>query len=270
MSAHELAGAEMHERAGGIDLLVEDDSDAIHAAKRYLAYYKDLPDGLPAASADAINSVVPDSGSYDIHPIIEALVDADSVFELRPRFAQNLITALARINGRSVGILANQPLVDDGAIDANAATKISRFVELCDCYEYPIISLIDTPGCITHWQNKGADDSTEAGITRWHTRPILAHQHRTVPLFSIQIRRGYGLGPALMAGYSSAKGVPPLCLAWPTAELQRSDGFSTAQYGIALDDVIAPDQTREKISRVLRHIKRDLSQTEKKHSIDTW
>lgn len=270
MSAHELAGVEMHELTGGIDLLVADDTAAIDAARKYLAFYNDQPSGKPALNADRINSLVPENEPYDMHSVIEALVDADSLFELRPCFAKNLITALARIDGRSVGVLANQPLVDDGAIDSDAATKISRFVELCDCYEYPIISLIDTPGCITHWQSKGEAVTTEAGITRWHTRPLIAHQNRTVPLFSIQIRRGYGLGPALMAGFSSARGVPPLCLAWPTVEVGRRDGYSAIQYGIAIDDVVTPAETRDKINKVLRHIKRTLNQTEKKHPIDTW
>ncbi len=270
MSAHELAGVEMHEQAGGIDLLVPDDTAAIDAARKYLAYYRDQTSWQAATTANRINSLVPETGSYDMHNVIEALVDADSMFELRPNFTSNLITALARIEGRTVGVLANQPLVSDGAIDANAATKISRFVELCDCYEYPIMSLIDTPGCITHWQQKGVSTTTEPGITRWHTRPLIAHQHRTVPLFSIRVRRGDGLGPALMTGYSSARGVPPLCLAWPTAELDRRDGFSAIQYGIAIDDVVTPAETREKIARMLRYIKRNLNQTEKKHPIDTW
>jgi acetyl-CoA carboxylase carboxyltransferase component len=271
MSASELAGVEMHDRAGGLDLLVADDEAAIGAAKTYLAFYRDNPSGTPASSADTINTMVPESGDYDMHQVIEALVDADSVFELRPHFAENLITVLARINGRSVGVMANQPLVEDGAIDEDAATKISRFVELCDCYEYPIISLIDTPGCITRWkQTKTTDETTEPGITRWHMRPVIAHQHRTVPLFSVQVRRNFGLGPAIMSGYSSARGVPPLCLAWPTVEVGGRDGYSATQYGIAIDDVISPDETRDRISKVLRHIKRRLDQTEKKHVIDTW
>lgn len=270
MSAHELASVEMHEQAGGIDLLVANDAAAISAARRYLAFYNDLPFGDPAATADEIDSLVPKSGPYDMRPVIEALVDADSLFELRPNFAKNLITALARINGRTVGVLANQPLVMDGAIDADAATKISRFVEQCDCYEYPIVSLVDTPGCISLWQTKDEPATTEPGITRWHARPMIAHQHRTVPLFSIQVRRGYGLGLALMSGFSTARGVPPLCLAWPTVDAVHRDGFAAIQYGIALDDVVTPAETRGKIARLLRHIKRDLNQAEKKHSIDTW
>ena len=270
VSATELAGVEMLEEKGGIDLLVEDDAAAIEAARNYLAYYEDHESGEPSASADHIDDLVPDQGSYDMRAVIGALVDADSLFELRARFADALITALARIDGRTVGLLANQPLIEDGSIDNDAATKISRFIELCDTYEYPIISLIDTPGCVSTWQGKGDTVTVEPGITRWHTRPIIAHQHRTVPLFSILVRRGYGLGPSLMTGFSSAKGVPPLCLAWPTVDAGRSDGFSTMKYSITIDNVIAPSETREKIRRVLRHLKRDLNRSEKKHPIDTW
>ncbi len=270
ISANELAGAEMHETKGGIDLLVDDDGAAIDAARRYLAYYEDHPTGPAADSASSIDALVPEEGPYDMLPVVEALVDADSLFQLRPRFAPGLITALARLDGRTVGVLANQPLVDDGAIDNDSATKISRFVELCDAYEYPLVALVDTPGCVSNWQLKGSPDTVEPGITRWHTRPIMAHQHRTVPLFSILVRRGRGLGPALMTGYSSAKGVPALCLGWPTMEVDHRDGFSTTTYSKAIDDVVAPSETREKLSRILRHLKRDLSQPEKKHTIDSW
>lgn len=270
LKPNELAGVEMHEKTGGIDLLVPDDPAAIDAAKRYLAYYYDTSSGESPATALEINALVPETGPYDMVKVLEAVVDSGSLFELRPQFAKSLITALGRVEGRTVGIMANQPLVDDGVIDADAATKIARFVELCDCYEYPIISFIDTPGCVSRWQQKGETETVDPLITRWHTRPIMAHQHRTVPLFSILVRRSYGFGAALMTGYSSARGVPLLCLAWPTVEIGRRDGFSTVQQGIAIDDVVAPAETRSKIARILRHTRRTLDQTEKKHTIDTW
>ncbi len=270
VSAVELAGVDMQEETGGIDLLVEDDVAAIAAARDYLAYYEDLESGEPAANSVQIDSIVPVEGIYDIYPVIEAIVDAHSMFELRPAFAKSLITLLARIDGRTIGVLANQPLVDEGAIDNDAATKISRFVEICDAYEYPILSLIDTPGCVATWETKGEDSIVEPGITRWHTRPIIAHQNRTVPLFCVLAGRGGGLGPSLMTGFSSGRGVPALCLAWPTVEVGQDDGFSAMQYSKAIDDVVAPSETREKISRVLRHFKRDLSRVEKKHPIDSW
>lgn len=270
LSASELAGAEMQEATGGIDLLVDDDPAAVTAARKYLAYYQDHDSGRPAETASHLNSLVPDEGRYDMYPVIEALVDADSLFELRPRFAESVITALARIEGRTVGVLGNQPLVADCAIDNDGATKITRFVELCDAYEYPLISLIDTPGCVATWQHKGETTAIEPGITRWHARPIIAHQNRTVPIFSVQVRRGYGLGPSLMRGYSSARGVPALCLAWPTVEVGRHDGFSSIQYSTAIDDVVAPGQTRDRIAKVLRHLKRRVEREEKKHPLDSW
>jgi len=269
MTPNELAGVEMHETRGGIDLLVADETEAIAAARRYLAYYEDQPSGMPAATAEEINDLVPADGPYDMYPVIEALADAGSVFELRPRFATSLITVLARIDGRSVGILASQPLVDDGAIDEHAATKAGRFVEQCDAYEFPIISLIDTPGCVTTW-GKDDDVTTEAGITRWHTRPFIAHQHRTVPLFSVLVRRGRGFGPSVMAGSLNARSAPALCLAWPAAEVGRPDGYAAVHNHNVFDDVVTPAETRDRISRVLTHIKRKLDRPEKKHPIDSW
>ena len=270
LTPNELAGVEMHETRGGIDLLVADEAEAISAARQYLAYYEDRPSGSPSPSAAEINALVPDEGPYDMRAVIEALADAGSVFELRPSFATSLITVLARMDGRSVGILANQPLVDDGAIDENAATKVGRFVELCDAYEFPIISLIDTPGCVASWGDKNEDIATEPGITRWHTRPFVAHQHRSVPLFSVLVRRGRGLGPAVMAGSLNARSVPALCLAWPIAEVGRPDGFAAVHNHNAFDNVVAPAETRDRIIRVLRHLKRNLDRPEKKHPIDTW
>ena len=191
---------------GGIDLLVEDEAVAVAAAKRYLSYYDNDREGGTAPDVD-LDALAPDAdASCDMHGIVRAVCDAGSVFELRPRFAPALLTCLARIGGRSVGVLANQPLVDDGAIDHNAATKIARFVELCDAYEYPMLALVDTPGCVANWNLKGQAPAVEPGLTRWHARPLVAHQQRTVPLVSVQVRRGRGLGPALMTGVSTTRG----------------------------------------------------------------
>ncbi len=272
LTPSELAGVAMHERLGGIDLLVDDEPAAIAAARRYLGFYRDQPSGQPSARAEHVRSIVPDEGPYDVREVVQALVDADSAFELRPSFGQSLITALARMDGRSVGVLANQPSVDAGAIDESAAIKIARFVELCDAYEYPILSLIDTPGFVTRWSSgaKGDGVTLEPGMTRYHARTLMVHHHRTVPLFSVQIRRGYGLGPFAMAGYGDSHGVSALRLAWPTVEVGRVDGFSVSQSQNPFDDVVDPAETRERIIRVLRHLKRKLDQAQKKHPIDTW
>ena len=270
LKPNELAGSEMHEVNGGIDLLVEDEQAAIAAAKRYLDFYdNDLASGQPAG-AD-LDALAPDTGApYDMHAIILGLCDADSVFELRPRFAPALLTCLARIDGRAVGVLANQPLADDGAIGHNAATKIARFVELCNTYEYPILALIDTPGCVASWPVRGQPETVAPGLTRWHTRALIAHQQRTVPLVAVQIRRGRGLGAALMTGVSTTRGVPALRLGWPGVEIGRRDGFSAVVDHNAFDDVIPPRETRERVARILALLGKPAQRAAKKHPIDTW
>lgn len=270
LKPNELAGAEMHELSGGIDLLVEDEPAAIAAAKRYLSFYdNDFATGEPT-DVD-LDALAPDAGApCDMRAIISGLCDAESIFELRPRFAPALLTCLARVNGRAVGVLGNQPLVGDGAIDHDAATKISRFVELCNTYEYPILALIDTPGCVANWRVKGQPDTVEPGLTRWHARALIAHQQRTVPLLSVQIRRGRGLGAALMTGRSTTRGVPALRLGWPGVEIGRRDGFSAVVDHNAFDDVIPPRETRERVARVLALLGKARQRSAKKHPIDTW
>ncbi len=270
LTPNELAGSEMHERAGGIDLLVEDEPAAVVAAKRYLSYYDDDRDGGTAPDAD-LDALAPDpDGPCDMWEIVRGICDAGSVFELRPRFAPALLTCLARVGGRSVGVLANQSVVDDGAIDHAAASKIARFVELCNTYEYPMLVFIDTPGCVSNWDVKGREPVVEPGVTRWHARPVIAHQQRTVPLVSVQVRRGRGLGPALMAGVSTTRGVPALRLGWPGVEVGRRDGFSAVVDHNAFDDVIAPRETRERVERLLRLLGEPAPRESKKHPIDTW
>lgn len=276
LSAGELAGVEMHERTGGIDLLVVDEPAAIDAARAFLAFYDDRPahGGLKSVGADRIADLVPEDGPYDVRPVIDALVDDGGLFELRPNFACAVVTGLARLGGRSVGVIASQTLVDNGAIDEQAATKIARMVELCDAYEYPILSLIDTPGCVVTLRKTGevSEDSAanQPGLSRWHTRAIMAHHHRTVPLFAVQMRSGGGLGPAVLGGMASGRSVPVLWLAWPTTSFGRRDGYSAVRHQDAYDDVVSPVDTRQRIVRMLARLPRRLDRPVKKHPIDTW
>jgi acetyl-CoA carboxylase carboxyltransferase component len=270
LTPNELAGVEMHETTGGIDLLVADEPEAIDAAKRYLAFQRDEDAGAPSPSASGIADLVAEDGPYDMAPVIDALVDDGSFFELRPVFARSVITGFARLNGRSVGVMASQPAVGNGVIDELAAVKVGRFVELCDAYELPIVVLIDTDGCVSTWPDGDGGTMTEPGVSRWHTRPIVAHQHRSVPLFSVQVRRGRGMGPHVMAGSPNARSVPVLSVAWPTVELGHADGFSAVRNVNAHDDVIDPAETRERIIRMLAHLPRPAPRTAKKRPVDTW
>ncbi len=274
LSASELAGVEMHEQTGGIDLLVDDEHQAIAAARRYLSYWRDEPSGPAAAGAGRIADLVTDragaDGPYDMVPVLEALVDEGSLFGLRPQFARSVITAFARIDGRSVGILASQPGVDDGAIDEQAATKAARFVELCDAYELPIVAIIDTPGCVTRFTGDDGTPQRQPGLNRWHTRAVMAHHHRTVPLFAVQVGRGGGMGPAVLGGMTGGRSTPVLWAAWPSTDIGTADGFAAVRNQHAYDDVIAPAETRHRIARLLARLPRQLDRPAKKHPIDTW
>ena len=301
LTPEELGPSEMHEQVGGVDLLVDDEPAAIAAARTYLSFFLgDRPTGQPPPSADTIRSIVPENRRrpYDMRRVLVAIADADSVFELRPNWCTSAITALARMGGRSVGFLANQPLsANAGAIDSNGADKFARFIQLCDAHDLPIISLIDNPGFML------GPKAEQGGIARHHARPILALYHCTVPVIVVQIRKAYGLGPQAMG----LRMHPDLALSWPTAEsggmslegaasLVRKDEIRAAgddgaarairdefatgvrERGSGLnlgrtftvDDVIDPAETRDRIVAFLRMVRRPPLRETKKHYIDTW
>lgn len=262
MTPTELAPVEMHEETGGIDLLVDNEEQAIAAAKRHLSYFYDEPSGPAPTNADALVGVVPAQGAYDMRDVIEGLVDAASYFEVRPTFAPSLLTAFARLDGRSVGVIASQPASpEEGAISSDAADKIARFVQLCDSYGLPMLSLIDSPGT-TH---RLEDGRHVPGVTRHHARPVRAFHHRSVPLFAVQLRKARGLSAAAMTGIGSADALPQLRLAWPTVELGAHDRYSQG-----FDDVIDPAETRDRILSVLRLLPREIPPGPKKRPRDSW
>jgi acetyl-CoA carboxylase carboxyltransferase component len=258
----DLGPVEMHEQVGGVDLLLDDEHQAIEAARRVLSYYYDQPSGRPSPRAHDIRAIVPEQGVYDMRDVIEALVDDGTFFELRPNFATSLITAHARLDGRSVGVIANQPgSPNGGAINQDAANKIARFVQLCDSQGLPILSLMDTPGFMVRTPEGGE----QPGITRHHARPVRALQHRSAPLFSVQIRKAGGLAAAAMSGIGSARVLPQLRLAWPTVEIDPNARFTQG-----FDDVIDPAETRDRIISVLRLLPRQIPAGPKQRPRDSW
>ena len=262
LTPNQLAGSEMHEKTGGIDLLAPNEEAAIDAAKHYLSYY--VP---KQSSRNPIHCDIDEEAP--MRTIISALTDPDSIFELRANFAPSVITALARIGGRSVGLLANESAIEKGAIDSNGASKIARFVELCNCYEYPIVSLVDSVGCLNLWTDKNENVTKEIGISRWHARPIMAHQRRTVPLLAVQTGKSLGLTNALMVGLSN-ENIPAVKLAWSNVDLGCQDGFSAVIDHNAFDEVIQPEETRSYLLGLLSHLPLSPPRTHKKHRIDSW
>lgn len=276
----ELSPAELQLANGGVELLVKDEPQAVALAKRLLGYWHGTPgvgsgpdadaEVAPPPGAGRIAELVPASGPYPVRPVIEALVDVDSFTELRAPFAPAVAVGFARLGGRSVGIIASNPQVDEGRIDELAAQKISRHVELCDAWELPLVVLVDTAGTATRWTGRDRTVAVEPGLARMHMRCILAHQSREVPLMSVQLRLGRGLAPALMTGYSTGKTVPAFVAAWPSAELDRADGYAMVRDANAFDDVIEPAQTRELLVRLLRLMPGGLGRKGKRRPVDSW
>ena len=197
---------------GVIDILVEDEAHAVAAAKKYLAFFQGGASQWHAPNAELLRNVVPENRLrvYDSLAAVHALADTDSVLHLRTGFGMGIHTALARIEGRAVGILANNPQHLGGAIDADAADKASRFMQLCNAHGLPLVSLVDTPGFMV-----GPDTEATAQV-RHVSRMFIAAAHLRVPFLSVVLRKGYGLGAmAMTAGGFHA----PLCtVAWPSAE----------------------------------------------------
>lgn len=197
---------------GVIDVLVDDEAQAVAAARHYLSFFQGTVPAFTAPDAQALRGVVPENRLrvYDTLAAITGIADSGSVLALRTGFGQGIHTALARIEGRPVGLLANNPQHLGGAIDADAADKAARFMQLCNAHGLPLISLVDTPGFMV-----GPEMEAQAQV-RHVSRMFIAAAHLRVPFFSVVLRKGYGLGAmAMTAGGFHA---PAFTVAWPTGE----------------------------------------------------
>lgn len=199
-------------RNGVVDVLVPDDAAAMAAARRALSYFQGpfatwtTPDQLPLREAIPENR----RRAYDVRGVMRTVADEDSVLELGSRYARAMVTALARLDGSPVGILANNPLFSAGAITAEAAEKATRFLALCNAFGLPVLSLVDTPGFMV------GPDAEKAGLVRRAGALFNTASALQVPLVTVVLRKGYGLGAMAMAGGSFHAG--RATLAWPTGE----------------------------------------------------
>ncbi len=198
---------------GVVDVEVAGEAEAVAVSRRLLSYFQGETAGAGAADQARLRELVPERRrrAYDVHPLIETLADADSVVFLRERFARGMVTALARIDGRPLGIVANNPMHLAGAITSDGADKAARFMQLCDAFGLPLVSLIDTPGMMV------GPDAEATALVRHCSRLFLAGAALRVPLIAIILRKAYGLGAQAMAGGSMHE--PLLTVGWPTAEL---------------------------------------------------
>ncbi|WP_319429967.1 acyl-CoA carboxylase subunit beta [Mycobacterium sp. RTGN5] len=225
---------------GVVDVVVADEAEAVAVTKRLIGYFQGSTPPGPAADQTSLRTVIPERArrAYPIAPIIETLADEDSVTFLREKFAPEMVTALARIEGRPVGVIANNTMVMAGAITAAAADKAARFLQLCDTFGLPIVSLIDCPGYMV-----GPAAEAES-LVRRASRMLVAGAAIRVPLVAVILRRGYGLGAQAMTGGSLHE--PLLTVAWSGAHLGPMGLEGAVRLGMRKElEAIEDDAERE-------------------------
>ncbi len=197
---------------GVIDVLAEDEAEAVNVARRYLSYFQGPLADWDAADSRRLRHVIPENRmrSYDMRAVIDALADTGSVLELRQAFGVGIITALIRIEGRAFGCIANNPRHLGGAIDSAAADKASRFMQLCNAFDLPIVSLCDTPGFMV------GPEAEKTATVRHVSRMFVTAGNLRVPFFTVVLRKGYGLGAMAMA--AGGFHAPFFTVSWPSGE----------------------------------------------------
>jgi acetyl-CoA carboxylase carboxyltransferase component len=301
VSAEELGGWRLHaEVTGLIDQVVDREEDVYEALRRFLSYlpshHNEPPPDAPVpagsgADMDRIFSILPESRTqvYDMRRVVRSIVDKDSTFELKPRFGRSAVTALARLGGKSVGIVANNPLHRGGALDADACRKIVDFLVLCDSFNVPLVILVDTPGF------QVGTDAERAGAPGKIMNFMNAMTLVTVPRISVIVRKSYGRAYVCMGGGRHSDDIA----AWPTAEVSfMSPEFATKiVHGVGVGEpgfeqafdkirqgsdvwglasvyaaqaVIRPEHTRDYLIRMLDVYKLRITKGVGQHLMRTW
>lgn len=208
----EIGPIEVQRASGVVDIVVADEAEAVAVAKKYLSYFQGATAAWESPDQTLLRDVVPLDRlrAYDIREAIEGLFDVGSVLEIRRDFGTGMITALARLEGRPVGVLANNPKHLGGAIDSDGSDKAARFMQLCDAHGLPLITLCDTPGMMV------GPDVEETALVRHCSRLFTTGANLTVPTATVVTRKAYGLAAQAMMGGSTK--APLACVAWPTGE----------------------------------------------------
>jgi acetyl-CoA carboxylase carboxyltransferase component len=209
----EVGPLAMQARNGVVDVIAADEADATAKAKQLLGYFQGTTAPGEEPDQTALREMVPERArrAFAVGPLIETLADAGSATFLRERFAPELVTALARIEGRPLGFIANDSRHMAGALTSDASDKAARFLSLCDAFGLPLVSLLDTPGFMV------GPEAEATGLVRHASRLLVGGAALRVPLIAVVLRRGYGLGAQAMAGGSLHE--PLLTVAWPGAHL---------------------------------------------------
>ena len=234
---------------GVVDVEVAGEAEAVAAAKRLVSYFQGPVADWKAPDQTMLRDVVPERRrrAYDVAEALEGLADRDSVTVLRPRFAPEMLTALARIEGRPLGVIANNPVRLAGAITSDGADKAARLMQLCDAFGIPIVSLIDTPGMMV------GPDAEATGLVRHCSRLFVAGASLRVPFCAVILRKAYGLGAQAMAGGSLHE--PLLTVGWPTAELGAMGLEGAVKLGFRreLEAIADEDERAERLEAMVAH-----------------
>ncbi|HEY8573029.1 carboxyl transferase domain-containing protein [Phenylobacterium sp.] len=208
----EIGPSDVQYANGALDLLVEDEAAATAAAKQLLGVFQGAVPDWSCADQRRLRHLIPENRvrAYDVREVIRTLADDGSWMELRGGYGRGMITGFLRVEGRPLGVMANDPRHLGGAIDSEGAEKGGRFLQLCDAFDVPVLSLCDTPGFMV-----GPASETTAAVRRG-SRLFVTATSLTVPLFTVVLRKGYGLGAQAMAGGDFS--APAMTIAWPTAE----------------------------------------------------
>ena len=243
----EVGPMSVMKKNGVVDIAVEDEAEAVAVAKKYISYFQGPLEDWDCADQRLLRHIVPENRLriYEVRNAINLMADTDSVLELRRDFGIGIITCLARFEGRPVGIIANNPKHLGGAIDSDAADKAARFMQLCDAFDIPIVSLCDTPG------NMVGPDYEKEALVRHCGRLYVIGANVTVPIFTVVLRKGYGLGAQAMAGGSFH--APFFTISWPTGEFggMGLEGAVKLGYRDVLAAIEDVDERREKYEEMV-------------------
>jgi len=287
--------------SGVIDILVEDEAEAVTVAKKYLSYFQgDLSD-YQEHDQRSMRHIIPENRLrvYSVREVIETLADVDSVLELRPNFGHGMVTSLIRIEGRPMGVIANNPHHLGGAIDSDAADKGARFMQLCDAFDIPLLYLCDTPGIMV------GPEVEHTALVRHSSRMFIVGANISVPFCTIILRKAYGLGAIAMAGGSYK--TPYFAVSWPTGEFggmglegsvklgyrkelaaiedpeerlqayeervarayERGKAVNNANM-FSIDDTIDPADSRWWVTSVMNSVRRTPRSGKKRPFVDAW
>ncbi|MCY4129916.1 MAG: ATP-grasp domain-containing protein [Gammaproteobacteria bacterium] len=287
---------------GVVDIIVDDEQELIDTAKKYISYFQGSIDEWETPDQRKMRHVVPENRlrMYNVRDVIHTLADVDSVLEIRENFGIGIVTCFLRIEGKPFGLIANNAHHLAGAIDTDGADKAARFLQLCDAFDLPVISVMDCPGIMV------GPEVEKTALVRHSCRLFNTGANLSIPMFGVIIRKAYGLGVQAMCGGSSL--VPFFCVAWPTAEfagmniegsvklgyrnelmeletaeerIKRFDEMVASSYERAkavnsatffgIDDVIDPAATRSWIVRGMKSLPEPIPrETKKRPYIDTW